>query len=158
MIILLPLTALIVLAADPIAGFLIPANPNVSCARADMVHSTSTMLVVFAPQVMLYGLSVVLFGLLQAYRRFTGPALAPVIANVVMISSYLVFASLDKGVPLASTPLAAELVLASGTPLSSDANNRYELIITTLAITGASAGPVNLRYACSSPNRTTERP
>ena len=34
------------------------------------------MLVVFAPQTLLYGLSAVLFGLLQAYRRFTAPALA----------------------------------------------------------------------------------
>jgi peptidoglycan biosynthesis protein MviN/MurJ (putative lipid II flippase) len=131
MIILLPLTALIVVAADPIAGFLIPANPNVGCARADMVHSTSTMLVVFAPQVMLYGISVVLFGLLQAYRKFTGPALAPVIANVVMISSYLVFASLDKGLPLASTPLAAELVLAIGTTM-----NIGTLVIVALPPTG----------------------
>jgi putative peptidoglycan lipid II flippase len=131
MIILLPLTALIVVAANPIAGFLIPANPNVSCARADMVHTTSTMLVVFAPQIMLYGISVVLFGLLQAYRRFTGPALAPVVANVVMISSYLVFASLDKGLPLASTPLTAELVLAIGTTM-----NIGTLVIVALPPTG----------------------
>ena len=54
-------------------------------------------MVVFAPQIMLYGVSVVLTGLLQAYRRFTGPTLAPVIGNVVTITSYLVFASLDKG-------------------------------------------------------------
>ena len=65
----------------------------------------------FAPQILLYGFSVVLFGLLQAYRRFTAYSLAPVLANVVTITSYLVFASLDHGAPLARTPLAAELVL-----------------------------------------------
>ncbi len=83
-----------------------------------MVNVTSNMIVVFAPQILLYGLSVVLFGLLQAYRRFTGPTLAPVIANVVMISSYLAFASLDKGLPLARTPLAAELVLSIGATMN----------------------------------------
>ena len=113
-IILVPLTVIIAALAGPIASLLIPANPNAACARPDMVNVTSNMIVVFAPQILLYGLSVVLFGLLQAYRRFTGPTLAPVIANVVMISSYLAFASLDKGLPLARTPLAAELVLSIG--------------------------------------------
>ena len=117
-VILVPVTAIIVAAAGPIAGLLIPANPNASCARADMINVTGHMIAVFAPQILLYGLSVVLSGLLQAYRRFTGPMLAPVVANVVMISSYLAFASLDKGLPLARTPLAAELVLSIGTTMN----------------------------------------
>ena len=117
-IILLPLTAAIAAAANPIAQLLIPANPNVSCVRADMVDAASRMLVVFAPQILLYGFSVVLFGLLNAYRRFTGPTLAPVLANVVLISSYLVFAALDHNLPMARTPLAAELVLSIGTTMN----------------------------------------
>jgi putative peptidoglycan lipid II flippase len=117
-IILVPLTAIIAAVARPIASLLIPVNPNASCARADMVGVTTNMLIVFAPQILLYGLSVVLFGLLQAYRRFTGPTLAPVIANVVMISSYLAFVPLDKGLGLARTPLAAELVLSIGTTMN----------------------------------------
>jgi putative peptidoglycan lipid II flippase len=117
-IILAPLMAIIMVAAGPIASALIPANPNASCARGDMVGVATNMLVVFAPQVLLYGVSVVLFGLLQAHRKFTGPMLAPVVANVVLISSYLIFASLDKGFALASTPLAAELVLAIGTTMN----------------------------------------
>ena len=117
-VILLPATAIIAAAAGPIAQALIPANPNSACSRADMVNATSHMLVIFAPQILLYGLSVVLFGLLNAYRRFTGPALAPVAANVVMISSYLAFAALDKNAALARTPLAAELVLSIGTTMN----------------------------------------
>ena len=117
-VILLPATAIIAAAAGPIARALIPANPNSACSRADMVNATSHMLVIFAPQILLYGLSVVLFGLLNAYRRFTGPALAPVAANVVMISSYLAFAALDKNAALARTPLAAELVLSIGTTMN----------------------------------------
>lgn len=117
-VILVPLMAIIIGVARPIAGMLIPANPNAGCARGDMVGITGTMLMVFAPQIVLYGLSVVLFGLLQAHRRFTGPTLAPVIANVVLISCYLAFVPLDKGAALARTPLAAELVLSIGTTMN----------------------------------------
>jgi putative peptidoglycan lipid II flippase len=117
-VILLPVTAAIVATAGPIAQLLIPANPNAACDRADMVNAATHMLVIFAPQILLYGLSVVLFGLLNAYRRFTGPTLAPVAANVVMISSYLAFAALDKNAALARTPLAAELVLSIGTTMN----------------------------------------
>jgi putative peptidoglycan lipid II flippase len=117
-VILLPLTVIIMAAAGPIAELLIPPNPNSDCARPAMIGVTSTMVVIFAPQILLYGISVVLSGLLQAYRRFTGPTLAPVIANVVVIGSYLGFAALDQGRSLAATPLAAELVLSIGTTMN----------------------------------------
>ena len=117
-VILLPVTVAIVLAARPIADLLIPANPNATCARPAMLGTTTDLITAFAPQIMLYGISVVLTGLLQAYRRFTGPTLAPVLGNVVTITSYLLFASLDKNLPLARTPLVAQLVLSIGTTLN----------------------------------------
>jgi putative peptidoglycan lipid II flippase len=117
-IILLPLTVVIAVAARPIAGLLNPVNPNAACPRADMIDVTANMLVVFAPQILLYGFSVMLFGLLQAYRKFTAYSMAPVVANVVMITSYLIFAELDHNAPLARTPLTAELVLAIGTTMN----------------------------------------
>jgi len=80
-ILLVPLSVGVAAAARPIAELLNPANPNAHCDRAAMVSTTSGILVVFAPQIVLYGLSVVLFGLLQAYRRFGGPAFAPVVAT-----------------------------------------------------------------------------
>jgi len=116
-IILVPLTLILAVGAGPIASLLIPVNANAHCTRADMVNATSNMLVVFAPQVVLYGLSVILFGLLQAYRRFTGPALAPLISSLVLIASYLAFGALDNGLPLARTPIVAELALSAGTTL-----------------------------------------
>jgi len=76
------------------------------------------MIRVFAPQVVLYGASVVFIGLLQAYRRFAGPALAPILASLVLIASYLTFASADRGVPLARTSGLAELTLSAGPTLS----------------------------------------
>jgi putative peptidoglycan lipid II flippase len=116
-IILVPITIAIGAAAGPIASVLNPANANAHCVHADVVATTTSMLQVFAPQVILYGLSVVLFGLLQAYRRFTGPALAPVIASLVLIGSYVVFVPLNHGLPLARLPLTAELVLSVGSTL-----------------------------------------
>ncbi len=115
-IILVPLTLAIAAAADPIASLLNPANAHAQCARADMVADTATMLRVFAPQALLYGFSVVLYGLLQAYRRFIAPTLGPAIASLVLISCYLAFVPLDHGLPLARLPLKAELVLATGGP------------------------------------------
>jgi putative peptidoglycan lipid II flippase len=113
-IILVPLTLLVMAAAGALAGLLDPANPHSHCVRADVVATTASMLRVFAPQILLYGFSVVLFGLLQAYRRFTAPALAPVIATLVLIASYLAFVPLARGLPLARLPALARLVLAAG--------------------------------------------
>jgi putative peptidoglycan lipid II flippase len=117
-LILLPVTVAIVAAARPIADLLIPANPNAACARPAMLGTTTDLIVAFAPQILLYGISVVLTGLLQAYRKFTGPTLAPVIGNVVTITAFLVFASLDKNLPMTRTPLVAQLVLSIGTTLN----------------------------------------
>ena len=116
-IVLVPLTLAIAAAAGPIASVLNPANAHAHCARADMVADTATMLRVFAPQALLYGLSVVLYGLLQAYRRFAAPTIGPAVSSLVLISCYLAFVPLDHGLPLARLPLPAELVLATGTTL-----------------------------------------
>jgi putative peptidoglycan lipid II flippase len=116
-IILVPLTLLVAAAAGPLAILLNPANAHAHCVRADVVATTTLMLEVFAPQIILSGLSVVLYGLLQAYRRFAGPALGPAISSLVVIAAYLAFAPLDEGLPLARLPLAAELVLSVGTTM-----------------------------------------
>jgi putative peptidoglycan lipid II flippase len=114
-VILVPLTICIAALAGPIATLLNPANANSHCVHADMVTTTASMLRVFSPQALLYGLSVVFFGLLQAYRRFAGYALAPAISSLVLIACYLAFAPLGKGLPLGRLPLSAELVLSLGT-------------------------------------------
>jgi putative peptidoglycan lipid II flippase len=72
---------------------------------------------VFAPQVLLYGLAVVLYGILQAHRRFTAPALAPVVSSLVVIAAYVAFVPLGARYRynLAGLPMSAELVLSAGT-------------------------------------------
>jgi putative peptidoglycan lipid II flippase len=116
-VILVPLSLAIVAIASPVASLLNPANASAHCPRGDMVTTTASMLQVFAPQALLYGLSVVLYGLLQAYRRFTGPTIGPAIASLVLIAAYLSFVPLAKGLPLSRLPLDAELVLSVGTTL-----------------------------------------
>jgi putative peptidoglycan lipid II flippase len=116
-IIVVPLTVVIVAAAGPIASLLNPSNPNAHCVHADVVGVTGDMLRVFAPQALLYGLSVVLYGLLQSYRRFAAPSIGPGISSLVLIASYLAFVPLNKGLPLSRLPLSAELVLSVGTTL-----------------------------------------
>jgi putative peptidoglycan lipid II flippase len=116
-IVVVPLVLVIVVAAGPIASLLNPSNPNAHCVRPDMVGVTANMLRVFAPQALFYGLSVVLYGLLQSYRRFAAPSIGPGISSLVLIACYLAFVPLNKGQSLAQLPLAAELVLSVGTTL-----------------------------------------
>jgi putative peptidoglycan lipid II flippase len=116
-VITVPLVLIIVALAGPIASLLNPSNPNEHCVHADVVAVTGNMLQVFAPQALLYGLSVVLYGLLQSYRRFVAPSIGPGISSLVLISCYLAFVPLNKGHSLSQLPLAAELVLSVGTTL-----------------------------------------
>jgi len=117
-VILLPVTLAIAAGSVLISQLLNPANPNAACAHGAIINETSFMLISFAPQILIYGFSVVLFGLLQAYRKFGAVSAAPVIGNMVTIASYFLFASLDHNATLARTPLAANLVLSIGTTMN----------------------------------------
>jgi putative peptidoglycan lipid II flippase len=117
--ILVPVSVLLALAAGPVARLLIPPNPHSGCARAGLAPVAAHMLEVFAPQIALYGLAVVLYGILQAHRRFTAPALAPVLSSIVVIAAYEIFVPLGGTHTrhVAGLPRSAELVLSVGTTL-----------------------------------------
>jgi peptidoglycan biosynthesis protein MviN/MurJ (putative lipid II flippase) len=114
-VVLAPASLLVALAAHPLTSLLLGGVPH--CSQAAVVSVSSRMLVVFAPQILLYGLAVVLYGILQAHRRFTAPALAPVVSSLVVIGAYLAFVPLAAGHRggLAGLPLSAELMLSVGT-------------------------------------------
>jgi putative peptidoglycan lipid II flippase len=59
----------------------------------DKVAIGSRMLLVFMPQVVLYGVGIILTGVLQAHRRFVGPALAPLLSSALVIGAYLLYDS-----------------------------------------------------------------
>ena len=116
-VILVPVSLAIALAAGPLASLLNPANRRAHCAQAPLVTVTGHMLAVFAPQILLYGLAVVLYGILQAHRKFAAPALAPIISSVVVIVAYVAFVPLGGLYVnrLSRLPVAAELTLSVGT-------------------------------------------
>jgi putative peptidoglycan lipid II flippase len=112
---LVPASVILALVAGPVTSLLIPHLQG--CARTEAVAVGSRMLAVFAPQILLYGLAVVLYGILQAHRRFTGPALAPVLSSLVVIAAYVAFVPLGSAhtTNLAGLPESAELMLSVGT-------------------------------------------
>ncbi|MBC7290057.1 MAG: virulence factor MviN [Actinotalea sp.] len=85
LVVLVPLAIVLAVLARPIAELLLRDAP------AAQVDVAATLLRVFAPQVPLYGVGVVLSGVLQAQRRFLGPAVAPLLSSLVVIGVYLGF-------------------------------------------------------------------
>jgi peptidoglycan biosynthesis protein MviN/MurJ (putative lipid II flippase) len=118
-ILLVPVSAALALAAQPIVTVLLSHASG--CPRAVMAGVGARMLIVFAPQVLLYGLAVVLYGILQSYRRFGPPALAPLLSSLVVIGAYAVFGAIGGayvfGNRLHELPPLSEYVLSVGTTL-----------------------------------------
>jgi putative peptidoglycan lipid II flippase len=114
-LLLAPSSALVALISGPLTSALLGSTPN--CPHATMVHDATRMLMVFAPQILLYGLAVVLYGILQAHRRFTAPALAPVLSSLVVIGTYFWFGAVGEqySSDLTALPASAWLILAAGT-------------------------------------------
>ena len=114
-LLLAPVSVILALTASPVISALIPHLQG--CSKAEAVAVGSHMLEVFAPQILLYGLAVVLYGILQAHRRFAGPALAPVLSSLVVIGAYLAFVPLGVAHTgrLAGLSAAAQLTLSLGT-------------------------------------------
>lgn len=111
---LVPVGIAVAVLARPIATLLpVPAGAD-AAAFEDL---TAYFLVVFSPQVPLYGVGVVLTGVLQAHRRFLGPALVPIASTLVVIASYLAFGALADGLQDSPGELSdgALAVLAWGT-------------------------------------------
>jgi len=110
-LILLPVSGVIALLARPLAEALLSGS---SCSGA--AELGSRMLLIFAPQIVLYGVGIVLTGILQAHGRFAGPALAPLMSSVVVAGVYLLY-RLSAGVPESVDDLrtSSELILSVGT-------------------------------------------
>src|SRR5580704_6939496 len=113
LLLLVPVSVAVALAARPIVSLLLGSGHR--NLQAGMLEVGSRMLVVFAPQIVLYGLAVVGYGILQADRRFTFPALAPVLSSIVVAAAYFAFVPLDGGRGVNDLPLPAELMLSVGT-------------------------------------------
>lgn len=102
--VLVPLAVLMALFAEPLAQLLVTGDTRMGADKAAITYwGGSHQLVVaflrmFALQIPLYGLGVVLTGVLQAYNRFTWPALAPIFSSLVVMLTYGIYGLLiDAG-------------------------------------------------------------
>lgn len=113
LVILVPLSALVFVAAPWLSELLLDDR-----AAPGSVALGATMLRIFAPQVALYGIGVVLAGMLQAHRRFLAAALAPLFSSLVVMAAYVAYGARISG-PVSATgvPSDAVWILAGGTTL-----------------------------------------
>ncbi|EJN85893.1 MATE domain protein [Actinomyces naeslundii str. Howell 279] len=112
--VLTPLSLVLIVFAAPIAA-LFPSSQGVDPAlQHELVASFLRM---FALQVPMYGVAVVLTGVLQAHNRFTWPALTPMLSSLVVMATYGLYGALADGDDAASVP--ALQVLGWGTTLRS---------------------------------------
>jgi putative peptidoglycan lipid II flippase len=85
LLVLVPASVLLAALSVPLSRLL----SNERCAGEQAL--IARMLLVFAPQIALYGVGVVLSGVLVAHRRFLWPAAAPLLSSLVVIGAYLMF-------------------------------------------------------------------
>jgi putative peptidoglycan lipid II flippase len=71
----------------------------------------------FMPQVVFYGIGAVATGLLNSHRRFAAPMFAPVLNNLTVIATFLVFTLLPGPETGTGITTAQKLVLSIGTTL-----------------------------------------
>ncbi|MET7672008.1 murein biosynthesis integral membrane protein MurJ [Micromonospora luteifusca] len=109
---LVPLAVLVVLFANPIISLISEGR------SASELAAGARMLRVFAPQLPLYGIGIVLTGVLQAHRRFAWPVIAPLLSSLTVVVVYVAFgAAQGRGVSVAQVGRDGELLLSGGTTL-----------------------------------------
>lgn len=110
---LLPLSLLGIALAGRL-GRLIGGSHGPAAFYSDAV---GRFLILFLPQIPLYGVAVVLSAALQADRRFLAPAIAPLLSSLVMVATYLTFGGLDPSAASDISGLSthARLLLGLGT-------------------------------------------
>ncbi|EAP99353.1 uncharacterized membrane protein putative virulence factor-like protein [Janibacter sp. HTCC2649] len=112
-VVLVPLAAIVFIAAPWLSDLLLDDRKE-----PGSVDLGATMLRIFAPQVALYGIGVVLAGMLQAHRRFLAAALAPLLSSVVVMAAYVAYGQRISGrVAADAVPSDAVWILAGGTTL-----------------------------------------
>lgn len=90
LLVLVPLGA----ALAACSGLIASVWPQIDDSQRDLLQY---FIAVFAVQVPMYGIAVLLYAVLQAHKRFFWPAFAPVLSSLVVIATYLVYAALAGG-------------------------------------------------------------
>jgi putative peptidoglycan lipid II flippase len=103
----------------PLAMRLLTIGVTDDALRAREIALGSTWLRMFAPQVLFYGVGMIMTAALHAHRRFALAAIAPIANNVVVIAVYLSYALMRGARPptLGAITPAEVAVLGIGTTL-----------------------------------------
>ncbi|MFI5845671.1 murein biosynthesis integral membrane protein MurJ [Catenuloplanes sp. NPDC051500] len=110
LLLLVPVAVVVAVAAGPLVRIILPHSPP------EVVEAGTQMLRIFAPQLPLYGVGVVLTGVLQSHRRFAWPVIAPLLSSLVVIGVYLAFGYTEgPGTDLGAVTSTGTTILAAGT-------------------------------------------
>ena len=146
LVVLTPLAVVLAVAAPLLSRALLTDK-----ALPAEVDLGTRMLLVFAPQVVLYGIGIVLTGVLQSHRRFLAAAMAPLLSSLVVMASYLVYGQMTApGTEVGDVSAAAVAVLAGGTTLG-------VLVMSLPLLVPVSRAGVRLRPTLRFPDGVTAR-
>ncbi|HLL68767.1 MAG TPA: lipid II flippase MurJ [Micromonosporaceae bacterium] len=107
---LVPVAVGVALAAGPLVRLIAPG------ASPAAVEVGTDMLRVFAPQLPLYGVGIVLAGVLQTYRRFAWPVIAPLLSSATVVLAYAGFALVTgRASQIGQVSRGEVLILSAGT-------------------------------------------
>ncbi|WP_029253257.1 murein biosynthesis integral membrane protein MurJ [Paraoerskovia marina] len=98
LLVLVPLGGLVAVFAGPLVDLVVVAVGG-AAVESGTAELATGFLRVFALQIPLYGVGIVMSGVLQAHRRFFWPAAAPMFSSVVVIVAYFVYGSLVGSAP-----------------------------------------------------------
>jgi putative peptidoglycan lipid II flippase len=117
-VLLIGLSLAVALLSVPIMHLLTLGVSDASLRREEITLG-ARFLRLFAPQVVFYGIGMIMTAALHAHRRFALPAIAPIFNNVVVIVVYLVYASLrgDRPPTIEGITSGEALLLGLGTTL-----------------------------------------
>ena len=142
----LAVLAVAVAASAPLLARALTSAEPLESVAADKQQLATAMLVIFAPQVVFYGLGMVSSAALQARGRFLAAAIAPAVNNVVVIASYLAFHVARDGRPPSLELDGVELaLLAGGTTLAVVAFTSVPLV----ALMRVTSDPFDVRVSWS---------
>ena len=115
---LVAIAALVALLAEPVMRLLTLGVAD-QALRSDEIALGAAFLRLFAPQIVFYGVGMIMTGALHAHRKFAMAAVAPIFNNVVVIGVYLVYALMrgDEPPTIGGITGAQTLVLGLGTTL-----------------------------------------
>jgi murein biosynthesis integral membrane protein MurJ len=132
-VVLVPVALLGVVLAGPVMEFMLRGEGG-----AEGVEVGRRMLLIFLPQIPLYGVAVVTAGVLHAHRRFLAAALAPVLSSLIVALAFLVFRATFDGNrdDLSTVSAVDEWILAGGTTLGVVALALTTLVPVLVRVTG----------------------